>query len=97
MKGTKYIEVVMVIDHAEYAYYYGVDPSTAMQKTEERGLEVMSYVDAYYKTIDTRVVVTNLIIWNVKNLSPITNSAHETLEGLYFLRLSISDKINHVS
>ena len=40
VKGTKYIEVVMIVDNAEYAYYHGLDESTAIQKTEDRALEV---------------------------------------------------------
>ena len=44
----------------------------------------MNFVDAYYKTMDTRVVVTNLIIWNEENKVPITDSAQKTLEGKYF-------------
>ena len=41
----------------------------------------MNYVDAYYKTMDTRIVVTNVIVWNKKNAIPVTTNAKETLEG----------------
>ena len=71
----------MVIDNAEYSYYHDKDPNTALKVTEKRGLEVMSFVDGYYKNVNTRVVVTNLIIWNEKNLTPVTSSASETLAG----------------
>ena len=87
VSGTKYIEVVLVIDNNSYKYYEdkatkeGKDASEAMKQTEKRGLDVMNFVDAYYKTMNTRVVVTNLIVWNTKNMSPVTKSAHETLDG----------------
>ena len=71
----------MIVDHVQYSYYHGKYPGLGLQKTKERALAIMNYVDAYYKTINTRVVITNLIIWNEKNLTPVTSSAHRTLDG----------------
>ena len=79
--GTKYIEVVMIVDYVEYSYFHKKFPGFGMQNTQQRALAIMNYVDAYYKTINTRVVVTNLIVWNEKNITPVTSSAHVTLDG----------------
>ncbi len=81
VEGTKYIEVVVIIDYLEFKYYEDKYPGDGMRYTQHRGLSIMNFVDTYYKTINTRVVITNLIVWNVKNLTPVTDSAHETLTG----------------
>ena len=83
--STKYIEVILILDNIEYKWYYndaGKNATLALTRTQERGLEILNYVDLYYKSMNTRVVVTNLFVFNVKDAFNVTKSGGVTLDGL---------------
>ena len=50
--------------------------------TTKRILPMLNLVDSYYKFLNTRVVLSKLIIWTEGNLAPVTSNARETLLNL---------------
>lgn len=84
----KYIEVLLVMDNSEYRRSHDI------KSTQERGLEIMNTVDSYYKNLNTRIVVTNLIVWNVADRINVTNDAGETLDAFEdFTRLVLNGEM----
>ncbi|XP_066932758.1 zinc metalloproteinase-disintegrin-like VLAIP-B [Clytia hemisphaerica] len=68
-RSKKYIETIAVMDYTMFQKYGTVS------RTEQRAIEVMNYVDAVYKTMNTRVALTKVIVWNTMNMISITTNA----------------------
>lgn len=72
--NMKYVEVVVVLDNFEYKEHGG-----NINKTQHRGLEIFNAVDYVYKTMNTRIAVMNVVVWNLYNMATISKGAGETL------------------
>ena len=52
-----------------------------IEATLARVLSVMNLVDVYYKTMNTRIVLNDVIIWTEGNVVPVTTNGVETLNA----------------
>ncbi|XP_057305646.1 zinc metalloproteinase-disintegrin-like EoMP06 [Hydractinia symbiolongicarpus] len=72
-ENKKYIEVIVVLDKRSY------NKRGTVQATITRGVEVMNFVDLVYKTMNTRIALTGVIVWNVVDKIHVTEKAGDTL------------------
>jgi len=68
----KYIEVVAVADNAHVKKYGKVG-------SIERVIEIMNYVDAVYKTLNTRIALIGVVVFDGENQFVVSSSADKTL------------------
>ncbi|XP_076877582.1 disintegrin and metalloproteinase domain-containing protein 19-like isoform X3 [Brachyhypopomus gauderio] len=73
-RNMKYVELMMVADHAEFVKH-GRD----LEKTRMKLLEAANYVDKYYKALNIRVALIWLEIWNEQNKISVTDNPYSTL------------------
>ncbi|KAL7885618.1 hypothetical protein AOLI_G00059130 [Acnodon oligacanthus] len=72
--SMKYVELMLVADHAEFVKH-GRD----LQKTKAKLLEAANYVDKYYKSLNIRVALIWLEVWNNQNMITVTDNPYSTL------------------
>lgn len=72
INNRKYVEVILVMDNREYQKF-GMDGSI------QRALDIMNNVDAVYKTLDTRVALTGVVVWNIFDKIKVSVNSGETL------------------
>ncbi|KAL6480487.1 hypothetical protein MHYP_G00115200 [Metynnis hypsauchen] len=72
--SMKYVELMLVADHAEFVKH-GRD----LQKTSAKLLEAANYVDKYYKSLNIRVALIGLEVWNHQNMITVTDNPYSTL------------------
>ncbi|KAK3564723.1 hypothetical protein QTP86_024869 [Hemibagrus guttatus] len=75
-RSMKYVELMMVADHAEF-----VKHGSDLQKTKMKLLEAANYVDKYYKALNIRVALILLEIWNDGDKISVTGNPYSTLEA----------------
>ncbi|KAF4091197.1 hypothetical protein AMELA_G00034330 [Ameiurus melas] len=75
-RNMKYVELMMVADHAEFMKH-GSD----LEKTKTKLLEAANYVDKYYKALNIRVALILLEIWNDGDKISVTSNPYSTLEA----------------
>ncbi|XP_058535555.1 disintegrin and metalloproteinase domain-containing protein 33 isoform X1 [Ochotona princeps] len=73
-RSTKYLELYLVADHTLFLIRH-----RNVNRTKERLLEVASYVDQILRTLDIRVVLSGLEVWNEQDQSQVTPDANATL------------------
>ncbi|CAH2327511.1 disintegrin and metallo ase domain-containing 15 isoform X2 [Pelobates cultripes] len=74
----KYVELVMVADYSEYKLFY-----KDLKSLQIRMLEIVNKVDAFYRTLNIRVVLVSVEVWNMED--QITVSTDPTLTLNRFL------------
>uniref|UniRef100_A0A8C8SWZ4 ADAM metallopeptidase domain 8 n=1 Tax=Pelusios castaneus TaxID=367368 RepID=A0A8C8SWZ4_9SAUR len=67
-KGTRYVELVLVVDNAEYK------KSKDLRMIQNRMKEIVNHVDKLYQTLNLRVALVGLEVWSYQDR--ITVSAH---------------------
>lgn len=72
--SMKYVELMVVADHAEYVKH-GQD----FNRTKKKLLEAANFVDKYYKTLNIRVALIWLEIWNDQDKIIVTDNPYGTL------------------
>uniref|UniRef100_A0A8C2G9E0 ADAM metallopeptidase domain 19b n=1 Tax=Cyprinus carpio TaxID=7962 RepID=A0A8C2G9E0_CYPCA len=72
--SMKYVELMVVADHAEFVKH-GRD----LEMTRTKLLEAANFVDKYYKSLNIRVALIWLEIWNDQDKIPVTNNPYSTL------------------
>ncbi|XP_058252608.1 disintegrin and metalloproteinase domain-containing protein 19 isoform X2 [Hemibagrus wyckioides] len=75
-RSMKYVELMMVADHAEF-----VKHGSDLERTKMKLLEAANYVDKYYKALNIRVALILLEIWNDKDKINVTENPYSTLEA----------------
>ncbi|XP_060782991.1 disintegrin and metalloproteinase domain-containing protein 19 [Neoarius graeffei] len=75
-RSMKYVELMLVADHAEFVKH-GRD----LEKTKTKLLEAANYVDKYYKALNIRVALILLEIWTDRDKISITDNPYSTLEA----------------
>ncbi|XP_053487076.1 disintegrin and metalloproteinase domain-containing protein 19 [Ictalurus furcatus] len=75
-RNMKYVELMMVADHAEF-----VKHGSDLEKTKTKLLEAANYVDKYYKALNIRVALILLEIWNDRDKISVTSNPYSTLEA----------------
>ncbi|XP_026991812.1 disintegrin and metalloproteinase domain-containing protein 19 [Tachysurus fulvidraco] len=75
-RSMKYVELMMVADHAEF-----VKHGNDLEKTKMKLLEAANYVDKYYKALNIRVALILLEVWNDGNKISVSENPYSTLEA----------------
>lgn len=73
-QNMKYVELLLVADHAEFQKH-GRD----YDKTKMRLLEAANYVDKFYKALKIRVALIGLEIWTDRDQASVTENPYSTL------------------
>lgn len=73
-RSMKYVELMLVADHAAF-----VKLGQSLEKTKAKLLEAANYVDKYYKSLNIRVALIWLEIWNDQNQISVTDNPYSTL------------------
>ncbi|XP_056626084.1 disintegrin and metalloproteinase domain-containing protein 19 isoform X1 [Triplophysa dalaica] len=72
--SRKYVELMVVADHAEFVKH-GRD----LERTKAKLLEAANFVDKYYKALNIRVALIWLEIWNHQDKIIVTDNPYSTL------------------
>ncbi|XP_072846086.2 disintegrin and metalloproteinase domain-containing protein 19 [Pogona vitticeps] len=73
-QSTKYVELLLVADYAEFQKH-----DNDLQATKNKLLEAANYVDKFYKSLNIRVALVGLEVWNDFNKCDISENPHSTL------------------
>ncbi|XP_033113378.1 disintegrin and metalloproteinase domain-containing protein 12-like isoform X3 [Anneissia japonica] len=71
---TKYIELVIVADNAEFLLRDG-----SVKNTEERCKQVANIMDMTYKPLNVRVALASVVVWNLKDKIVFDSDAGKTM------------------
>ncbi|KAJ1080712.1 hypothetical protein NDU88_000906 [Pleurodeles waltl] len=74
LSEKKYIELVIVADKAEYKIY-----NSNIKKLQFRMLEIANQLDAFYQSLNVRVALVGLEVWNQGDQIPVDRNPKETL------------------
>jgi len=85
-RHTKYITMAVVVDNK-----FHTKRGSDMKKTSEEVIRVINRVDMIYKTVNIRVALVSLEIWNVKDMFNVTKHAGTDLSS--FERYNLHDKL----
>ncbi|XP_061473470.1 disintegrin and metalloproteinase domain-containing protein 19 isoform X3 [Rhineura floridana] len=73
-QSMKYVELLLVADYAEFQKH-----NYDLQATKNKLLEAANYVDKFYKSLNIRVALVGLEVWNDHNKCDISENPHSTL------------------
>ncbi|XP_048881858.1 disintegrin and metalloproteinase domain-containing protein 15 isoform X3 [Brienomyrus brachyistius] len=91
LSETKYIELVLVVDHTEYVNYQK-NNKTMMY----RMMDVANQVDWYYRPLNVRVALVGLEIWSDRDKIRVDKNPTETLQRfLEWRRRELLPRLRH--
>ncbi|KAM3867059.1 disintegrin and metalloproteinase domain-containing protein 19 [Diretmus argenteus] len=73
-QSMKYVELLLVADHAEFEKH-----GRNLEKTKMKLLEAANYVDKYYKALSIRVAVIGLEVWSDQDMIKVSDNPYSTL------------------
>ncbi|XP_066470558.1 disintegrin and metalloproteinase domain-containing protein 19 [Tiliqua scincoides] len=73
-RSMKYVELLLVADYAEFQKH-----NYDLQATKNKLVEAANYVDKFYKSLNIRIALVGLEIWNDHNKCEISENPHSTL------------------
>ncbi|XP_070959251.1 disintegrin and metalloproteinase domain-containing protein 19-like [Oncorhynchus clarkii lewisi] len=73
-QSMKYVELLLVADHAEFQKHGG-----DLKRTKRKLLEAANYVDKYYKSLSIRVAVIGLEVWSDQDRISVSGNPYSTL------------------
>ncbi|XP_045151477.1 disintegrin and metalloproteinase domain-containing protein 33 [Echinops telfairi] len=73
-RSMRYLELYLVADHTLFLTQH-----RNLNRTKQRLLEVVHYVDQFLRTLDIQVALVGLEVWTEQDLSPVTADANATL------------------
>eukprot|EP00063_Salmo_salar_P093713 XP_014068548.1 PREDICTED: disintegrin and metalloproteinase domain-containing protein 19-like isoform X2 [Salmo salar] len=73
-QSMKYVELLLVADHAEFQKHGG-----DLNRTKRKLLEAANYVDKYYKSLSIRVAVIGLEVWSDQDRISVSGNPYSTL------------------
>ncbi|XP_054638268.1 disintegrin and metalloproteinase domain-containing protein 12 isoform X1 [Dunckerocampus dactyliophorus] len=76
LSETKYIELVLVVDHQEFVNYQKNNKTIVY-----RMLDVANQVDWFYRPLNVRVALTGLEIWSDRDKIPVEKNPIDTLNN----------------
>ncbi|XP_074856095.1 disintegrin and metalloproteinase domain-containing protein 8 isoform X2 [Carettochelys insculpta] len=79
-KGTRYVELVLVVDNAEYK------KSKDVRTIQNRMKEIVNHVDKLYQTLNIRVALVGLEVWNYKDRIAVSPNPDTTLDNFLHWR-----------
>ncbi|TFK03279.1 Disintegrin and metalloproteinase domain-containing protein 8 [Platysternon megacephalum] len=89
-KGTRYVELVLVVDNAEYK------KSKDMRTIQNRMKEIVNHVDKLYQTLNIRVALIGLEVWSYKDRITVSPNPDTTLDNfLHWRETELLQKKKH--
>ncbi|XP_075790802.1 disintegrin and metalloproteinase domain-containing protein 8 isoform X2 [Pelodiscus sinensis] len=79
-KGPRYVELVLVVDNAEYK------KSKDMRTIQNRMKEIVNHVDKLYQTLNIRVALVGLEVWSYKDRIAVSPNPDTTLDNFLLWR-----------
>ncbi|XP_060096226.1 disintegrin and metalloproteinase domain-containing protein 19 [Heteronotia binoei] len=73
-QSMKYVELLLVADYAEFQ-----KNNHDLQATKNKLVEAANYVDKFYKSLNIRIALVGLEVWNDHNMCEISANPHSTL------------------
>ncbi|XP_074865421.1 disintegrin and metalloproteinase domain-containing protein 19 isoform X3 [Carettochelys insculpta] len=74
LQSTKYVELLLVADHAEFQ-----KNNYDLQRTKSKLVEVANYVDKFYRPLNIRIALVGLEVWTDRNKCDVSENSHSTL------------------
>ncbi|CAH2321647.1 Disintegrin and metallo ase domain-containing 8 [Pelobates cultripes] len=78
--GTKYVELYLVVDNAEYVKYKD------MATVHHRMKEIVNHVDKLYRALKFRVALIGMEVWTNKDKITVSTNAGKTLDNFLMWR-----------
>ncbi|XP_069724964.1 disintegrin and metalloproteinase domain-containing protein 19 [Phaenicophaeus curvirostris] len=87
LKATKYVELLLVADYAEFQRHH-----FNIEATKLKLLEAANYVDKFYRSLNIRIALVGLEIWSNWNKCDVTENPYSTLKS--FLAWSSKERVH---
>ncbi|NWI80649.1 ADA19 protein, partial [Dryoscopus gambensis] len=86
LQATKYVELLLVADYAEFQKH-----RLSIEATRLKLVEAANYVDKFYRAMNIRIALVGLEIWNYGNKCDVTENPYSTLKS--FLAWSSKERL----
>ncbi|XP_062443411.1 disintegrin and metalloproteinase domain-containing protein 19 [Rhea pennata] len=86
LQGTKYVELLLVADYAEFQKH-----RFNIEETRLKLVEAANYVDKFYRSLNIRIALVGLEIWSHRNKCDVTENPYSTLRS--FLAWSSKERV----
>ncbi|XP_048175930.1 disintegrin and metalloproteinase domain-containing protein 19 [Corvus hawaiiensis] len=87
LQATKYVELLLVADYAEFQKHH-----FSIEATKLKLVEAANYVDKFYRALNIRIALVGLEIWNYGNKCDVTENPYSTLKS--FLAWSSKERLH---
>ncbi|XP_050167877.1 disintegrin and metalloproteinase domain-containing protein 19 isoform X2 [Myiozetetes cayanensis] len=87
LQATKYVELLLVADYAEFQKHH-----FSIEATRLKLVETANYVDKFYRSMNIRIALVGLEIWSNWNKCDITENPYSTLKS--FLAWSSKERVH---
>ncbi|XP_067161180.1 disintegrin and metalloproteinase domain-containing protein 19 [Apteryx mantelli] len=86
LQATKYVELLLVADYAEFQKHH-----FSIEATRLKLVEAANYVDKFYRSLNIRIALVGLEIWSHGNKCDVTENPYSTLRS--FLAWSSKERV----
>ncbi|XP_009706946.1 PREDICTED: disintegrin and metalloproteinase domain-containing protein 19, partial [Cariama cristata] len=86
LQATKYVELLLVADYAEFQKHH-----FNIEATRLKLVEAANYVDKFYRSLNIRIALVGLEIWSNWNKCDVTENPYSTLKS--FLAWSSKERV----
>uniref|UniRef100_A0A8C5UFP9 ADAM metallopeptidase domain 19 n=1 Tax=Malurus cyaneus samueli TaxID=2593467 RepID=A0A8C5UFP9_9PASS len=87
LQTTKYVELLLVADYAEFQKHH-----FSVEATRLKLVEAANYVDKFYRSMNIRIALVGLEIWSDWNKCDVTENPYSTLKS--FLAWSSKERLH---
>ncbi|XP_040459820.1 disintegrin and metalloproteinase domain-containing protein 19 [Falco naumanni] len=87
LQATKYVELLLVADYAEFQKNH-----FSIEATRLKLVEAANYVDKFYRSLNIRIALVGLEIWSNWNKCDVTENPYSTLKS--FLAWSSKERVH---
>ncbi|XP_032559044.1 disintegrin and metalloproteinase domain-containing protein 19 [Chiroxiphia lanceolata] len=87
LQATKYVELLLVADYAEFQKHH-----FSIEATRLKLVETANYVDKFYRSMNIRIALVGLEIWSNWNKCDVTENPYSTLKS--FLAWSSKERVH---
>ncbi|XP_065500470.1 disintegrin and metalloproteinase domain-containing protein 19 [Caloenas nicobarica] len=87
LQATKYVELLLVADYAEFQKHH-----FNIEETRLKLVEAANYVDKFYRSLNIRIALVGLEIWSNWNKCDVTENPYATLKS--FLAWSSKERVH---
>ncbi|KAK2540708.1 Adam19 isoform A [Columba livia] len=87
LQATKYVELLLVADYAEFQKHH-----FSIEETRLKLVEAANYVDKFYRSLNIRIALVGLEIWSNWNKCDVTENPYATLKS--FLAWSSKERVH---